>query len=412
MYITVTTPTLIHVLSLDTIGGVESLYVHFITEALSRGTGLHYTSVCGKPPHKKFLAHFEKLGYKPFLEEHIMGIRLPRILRTIVNLRRSMVEDIVKPTFWAFWNRIEEASPPGNAVYYEHGAAWNVPVSKKRMKFLSNCTAYIANSNAAATILKDKWQVKLPITVIPNPLRPDICVAESPKALSRTHPLSLGFIGRLVPVKGLFVALHTLKCLIDRGIPASLTIAGVGPVESQARHQARILGIDQYVLWKGCLECVSDFYDGIDILIVPSIREPLGLVALEASARGVPVVAAAVDGLPEAVLDGISGLCVSPSLTVLQAREMALATDPLPDLVVDAAANALLPPKILNPSHCADAIEKIINDTSLYTKLSSGGICHAKSRADFHSYFNALQNILECKQTDSTDGEDSSSPDC
>jgi glycosyltransferase involved in cell wall biosynthesis len=306
-----------------------------------------------------------------------------------------MVHDIVKPTFWAFWNRIEDSPPPGEAVYYEHGAAWNVKVSKKRLNFLSHCSRYIANSHAAALILQEKWHISSPITVIENPLRPDICIVDTPKTIASSHPIRLGFIGRLVPVKGLFVALHTLKTLIDRGVDASLFVAGVGQLEQAGKQRAAELGVSSSVIWKGCVDSVTEFYDSLDVLLVPSIREPLGLVALEAAARGVPVIASSVDGLPEAVLDGKTGLCVPPTLTVTQAHDILVFDDMLPDLVVDPIARVIQAPKVVNPSHFADAVERLVNDPALYKAFSMQGLCHAKSRADFHSYFNALQNILE-----------------
>lgn len=400
-----TSPILIHVVSLDTVGGVESLYVHFITEALSRGTALHYTSVCGKPPHKKFSSQFEKLGYKTFLEEHLFGIRLPRFLRSIARLRRWMVHDIVKPTYWVFWNRIEERLPPGPAVYYEHGAAWNVAVTKKRKQFLSACSSCIANSHAAAVVLKEKWHINAPITVVPNPLRPDISIVDTPRAPSHLSSIHLGFIGRLVPVKGLFVALHALKILKDRGIAVTLSIAGVGPLETKAKQYASNMGIGDCVFWKGCVEVVTDFYDSIDILLVPSIREPLGLVSLEAAARGVPVIAAAVDGLPEGVLDGKTGICLQPTLKLEEAEEFLPSPGTLPDVVVDTASQTLVQPKVINPVDLADAIERLMNDPQCYGQYSLNGICHARSRADFHSYFNALQNILEYSDANNTEGE-------
>ncbi len=400
-------PVFIHILSLDTIGGVESLYVHFITEALSQGTVAHYTSVSGKPPHKKLAAHFDTLCYKTFLEEHIMGIRLPKFLRSIVRLRRSMVHDIVKPTFWTFWNRIEEGSIPGPSAYYEHGAAWNVAPSKKRKRFLSSCSCFIANSHAAALVLKQKWDIQSPITVIPNPLRPDISIIDTPRTLVSSHPLRLGFIGRLVSVKGLLVALHTLKTLIDRGINASLSIAGVGHLEETGKQCALALGISSSVIWKGCLDCVTDFYDTIDVLLVPSIREPLGLVSLEAAARGVPVIAAAVDGLPEAVLDGKTGECILPTLSLHEAREFLIDHGTLPDLVVDIQEQALRPPKVVDPRLFADAVERLLSNTTRYNEFSSNGISHARSRSDFHSYFNTLQNVLQCSSD--IEGEDNPS---
>lgn len=399
-------PVFIHVLSLDTVGGVESLYAHFIKEAIERGDAQHFTSVCGKPPHKKFIRHFETLHHRPFLEEHIMGIRLPKFLKKIVRMRRWMVEDLINPRCWVFWNRIEEAPSPGTAAYYEHGAAWNVSFSKKRMGFFSHCSRFLANSKAATVILKEKWHITSPITVIANPLRPDIELAKTPRTALTGSSLRLGFIGRFVPVKGVFIALHTLKILRERGIDATITFAGAGPLQEKAQKMARRLAIEPFVIWNGCIEQVLQFYDSIDLLLVPSIREPLGLVALEAAARGVPVIAACVDGLPEVVHDEQTGLCIVPTLAIAQAQELVMGFDGIPEIVVNPKTQTIEQPKLVDPRHMADAIQKVISDSALYHQFSANGISHARSRSDFQSYFNAIQLILDKINQDSTEEEE------
>ena len=382
---------LIHVLSLDTVGGVEILYVNFLEKALEKATGAHFTSVCGKKPKKIFSDRFDSFGHKPFLEEHVWGLRLPRLFRPIARIRRSLVEGIVSPSYWVFWNRIESTPPPGAAIYYEHGGAWNVAPTKRRKAFLAHCTHIVANSEAAATILKEKWSVSQPIRVISNPLRPDLPIISAPRN-APGQKVRLGWIGRLVSVKGIEVAFHALQILRNKGIDATLSIAGEGPLQKALQELSDRLGISPFVVWNGRQQSVTDWYDAIDLLLIPSIREPLGLVALEAAARGVPVIATDVDGLPEAVLHDRTGLCLTPTLS-----PHSLLLDPrgLPETVVDPASRCLRPPLAVDPSAYADAIDLLINDPTRYTRYSTNAISHAHSRSDFTNYYTALSEVFE-----------------
>ncbi len=66
------------------------------------------------------------------------------------------------------------------------------------------------------------------------------------------------------------------------------------------------------VKWLGLRSNVQDFMAAFDLCVVPSIEEPLGLVALEALAAGTPVVASQTGGLPEIVRPGENGILVPP----------------------------------------------------------------------------------------------------
>lgn len=66
------------------------------------------------------------------------------------------------------------------------------------------------------------------------------------------------------------------------------------------------------VKWLGLRTNVQDFMAAFDVLAVPSIEEPLGLVALESLAAGTPVVASRTGGLPEIVRNGENGILVPP----------------------------------------------------------------------------------------------------
>lgn len=125
-------------------------------------------------------------------------------------------------------------------------------------------------------------------------------------------PPVVGVVARLSPEKGVDVGLH-VHALVTRRFPdARLFIAGEGPEANTLRGLAERLGIAPAVQWLGYREDVSDLYRHMAILLIPSRSEGLPNVALEAMAHGLPVVAAAVGGIPEVITDGQSGFLAPP----------------------------------------------------------------------------------------------------
>lgn len=116
------------------------------------------------------------------------------------------------------------------------------------------------------------------------------------------------YVGRLVPHKHVEEFIE----LCDR-IGASGAIVGHGPLEQDLRSQASVVPNFEFV---GRLEKNRDVLAEIArsrVLVLPSSREGLGLVILEAATLGVPSVAYAVGGVPEVIEDKVTGLLVPPS---------------------------------------------------------------------------------------------------
>jgi glycosyltransferase involved in cell wall biosynthesis len=127
---------------------------------------------------------------------------------------------------------------------------------------------------------------------------------------------TLGCIALFRPRKGLEVLLAALARLRAQG--RAVRLLAIGPFETAdyeaAMHAlAAELGIADAIEWAGFTADVDAALRRMDTMVLPSLfGEGMPMVVLEAMAAGVPVVASAVEGTPEVIEDGRSGLLVPP----------------------------------------------------------------------------------------------------
>jgi glycosyltransferase involved in cell wall biosynthesis len=93
---------------------------------------------------------------------------------------------------------------------------------------------------------------------------------------------------------------------------AQFILVGAGPHRAELEEQVEGLGIQDRVTFLGHREDVPELLGSCDLLVLPSLFEGFGVSVLEAMAAGRPVVASAIGGVNEVVVDGETGLLVPP----------------------------------------------------------------------------------------------------
>jgi len=157
---------------------------------------------------------------------------------------------------------------------------------------------------------------------IPNGVNiEDFYVPESKDSCRRKLGLPIDgkiilFLGYLAPYKGPDILLRALPTVLAEVPDIMLVFAGMGVMRQDLENLSRQLGLEKNVLFAGYVkdDLKSSYYKSADIFALPSVMstECFPLTILESMACGTPVVASEIGGIPDAVIDGRSGLLVPP----------------------------------------------------------------------------------------------------
>lgn len=143
-------------------------------------------------------------------------------------------------------------------------------------------------------------------------LRMPVARVDTPVPPPGDGPTRLVAAGRLSSEKGFDVLIEAVRLAAEDGLDVRLELVGSGPEREALAEQAAPLGERVTMVPAEPREALWARMDAAHVVVVPSRREGLGVVAIEAIARNRPVIASRTGGLPEAVIDGIDGVLVTP----------------------------------------------------------------------------------------------------
>jgi len=150
-----------------------------------------------------------------------------------------------------------------------------------------------------------------PIEVVPNFVDPERFerVKNEPGARrwARGNEKILIHVSNFRPVKRVMDVVEVFLRL-RREMPVRLLLVGDGPDRARVENRCRAEGCCDSLTSLGQLQSVEEVLVGADVFLLPSENESFGLAGLEAQACGVPVVGAAVGGIPEVIEHGTTGL--------------------------------------------------------------------------------------------------------
>jgi len=280
--------------------------------------------------------------------------------------------------------------PPKRVIYHEHGVAWTLKTKHeiKRYQINANLTKkIIVNSSATKNLLIKRFKIK------EDKLTLAYYGYKAPKITkkiikNKNKKIYVGFIGRFEIFKGVHSLIGAANLLKDKNI--EFYIGGDGYLAEELKKLAKG---NKKIKFKGEILNPINFIKKLDILVVPSIREPLGLINIEAGLCKVPVIASNVDGIPEVVRNNYSGILIDPNQKIT--LKECLGQVPLPDFVVNPINNKIKKPKELNSKLLAESILLLSRNKNLRLKYGKRLYKSVKTKFSIKSYFETIERIYQ-----------------
>jgi len=247
----------------------------------------------------------------------------PRVMRGLRGLIRKNGIDLVhshgyKSNFYALWatgRKLPLVATNHNWLKHHWRLVVYSLIDKRLIRYFDRIIAVsesIRNEMVEAGIPGGK------ITVIDN----GVDVEEIARQVRSVSPGELfpegdatkivGAIGSLKEEKGFRFLIEAAGNVVPNDVKVKFLIVGDGPLREELERMVASQGAKGNIVFTGYRSDVYKLLGTFDIFVLPSVKEGLPLVLLEAMAARIPVVATRVGAVPRVLIDGVNGLLVSP----------------------------------------------------------------------------------------------------
>ena len=287
-------------------------------------------------------------------------------------------------------NKLINIIPSSNIIFHERGSAWNA--RNKDIEIYKNnalkAKIIFANSNASKTMLIKRFGIdESKIKVIYNGFlsRNENFIPRLNNRYSKN--LSIGYLGRLDTPKGAHILINSAKELPGY----DFFIAGKGILEEKLKILAKN---HKNINFLGSIKQPLEFISKMDVIVVPSIREPLGNTIIEAGYCKKPVIASNVDGIPEIINHGINGILIDPDKKI-SFNQIENDAVPIPEVVINPKTQELQRPREIDSQKLCEAIELLASNSNIRKSYGENLNKTVKEKFNIEYYFETLEKFYQ-----------------
>jgi glycosyltransferase involved in cell wall biosynthesis len=323
-------PRVLHVITPSRMAGAETFLTRLLRRAEGSAAEHHCVASAGSPA----LAEMRFAGVEPTPLGISGKVNLLATRRLRQAARRTGAEllhsHLSSASWWCGWLERMGGPPSIGHVHGCTSALWHRGQSR-----LIACSEAVKQDLIAKGIDAERICV-MHYPVDPNDLVPTRLPARIREELGATAKTpTVGTFAHLSLKKGYRELVQAARLVCDRIPQAQFWCFGEGPLRGELESTARALGIADRFRLLGFRRGVGDWMRAVDVMALPSHREPFGLVYVEAGLCERPVVACRAGGAPEIIEDGVNGRLVPP-------QDPAALADALTELLDDRARAAAM----------------------------------------------------------------------